>query len=91
MKDLTADELEALMLAAAGFVVGLVLFVIMRELVAAWVVAQDEADRRRIHEELERYFATTEPDQLRREPAAVGSLTAKASRLTIDANATQAL
>lgn len=47
---LTEEELERLALFALGLALGLVLFSMAAYLVEEWVIASDQADRRRIRE-----------------------------------------
>ena len=92
---LDLDERELVVCFVLGVLLGVVLIAITRELVSEWVIASDQADRRRIRELLAEMFAELpdEPDQERPDAAELvrdgltdGSLTGEASRLKIAAN-----
>ena len=89
---LDLDERELLVCLALGFVLGVVLIAITRELVSAWVIGTDQAERRRIREELERWWREL-PDHDDQDAAELvpdgltdGSLTRVSSTLKITAN-----
>lgn len=92
--DLSADELERLYVFGLGLVVGLVLVGLVRELVRAWVIASDQADRARIREVLAEWFELRQDEPRERAEAAEleecgltdGSLTERTSRARIAPN-----
>jgi hypothetical protein len=88
LEDLGVTERELVALFLFGFVLGLVVIEIAEAILEAWVIESDQADRRRMREELERWWS----DQVRlereaaelahdqpRQASTVGKLTGEAS------------